>query len=124
MNILLDMNISPEWVLWFRQAGFNCRHWSDVGMPSAKDADILSWALSNQYVVVTHDLDFGAILAATAAHAPSVIQIRMSRYLPEDAVAQRMNGYHHKYSDMLDKGALITIDETSHKVRMLPIHRQ
>jgi predicted nuclease of predicted toxin-antitoxin system len=29
----------------------------------------MNWALTNGYIVFTHDLDFGAILAATQANA-------------------------------------------------------
>ena len=39
MKILLDMNLSPEWVPSLEQAGFVCVHWSAVGNPRATDAD-------------------------------------------------------------------------------------
>ena len=37
------------------------------------------------YRLYSRDLDFGAILAATQASGPSVIQIRTENVLPEDA---------------------------------------
>ena len=36
----------------------------------------MGFARVNGYVVLTHDLDFGAILAATHGNKPSVVQIR------------------------------------------------
>lgn len=36
----------------------------------------MAWALTNDYIVFTHDLDFGTLLAITQADAPSVIQVR------------------------------------------------
>lgn len=47
-----------------------------------RDRTILQWALTNNYVIFTNDLDLGAILAATQAAAPSVIQIRGQDVLP------------------------------------------
>lgn len=51
----------------------------------------MEWARTNGYVVFTHDLDFGAILAVTQADAPSVIQVRIQDVLPanlEDVIIQ------------------------------------
>jgi predicted nuclease of predicted toxin-antitoxin system len=36
----------------------------------------MAYALANNFVVLTHDLDFGTILAATQGNKPSVVQIR------------------------------------------------
>jgi predicted nuclease of predicted toxin-antitoxin system len=123
MKVLLDMNISPEWVAHFYAAGFACVHWAEIGQVTADDRDIFAWAAENDHVVVTHDLDFGAILAATNAAAPSVVQIRMQRWLPEDEDAHRIIRYVHEYAAELEEGALISIDEGRHKVRLLPIKK-
>jgi predicted nuclease of predicted toxin-antitoxin system len=34
MKILLDMNLSPQWVRFLEQEGFEATHWSTVGDPS------------------------------------------------------------------------------------------
>ena len=67
MKILIDMNLSPAWVSVLEDAGHTASHWSAIGSMNAPDREILSWAKMNGYVLFTHDLDFGAILAATAA---------------------------------------------------------
>ncbi len=76
MRVLLDMNLSPEWLPHLREAGHEAVHWSHVGEQNAPDAVIMNWAHERDYVIITHDLDFGAILAATEARGPSVVQIR------------------------------------------------
>jgi len=60
VKILLDMNLSPAWVPFLTQAGFECVHWSSVGNPRAPDAELMSWARAHDHVVFTHDMDFGA----------------------------------------------------------------
>jgi len=46
-------------------AGFEAAHWSTLGANNAPDAEIMACARAHDYVVVTHDLDFNTILAAT-----------------------------------------------------------
>lgn len=65
MKLLVDMNLSPAWIEFFESSGYHAIHWSSVGDPRAPDYVIMDWARANDYVVFTHDLDFGAILAAT-----------------------------------------------------------
>ncbi|MFA7175054.1 MAG: DUF5615 family PIN-like protein [Kiritimatiellia bacterium] len=119
MKILLDMNLSPAWVCVLRDAGHVAIHWSAIGLGSAPDVEIFEWARENKYVVFTHDLDFGAILAATNADAPSVIQIRTADPSPEHAGNIVIKAV-QQYGDHLRKGALISIDENKARVRILP----
>ena len=75
-KVVLDMNLSVEWVAELAQHGWRAVHWSTVGDPRADDSVIMAWALGNGYVVFTHDLDFGTILALSHAMGPSVLQVR------------------------------------------------
>ncbi|WP_295879244.1 DUF5615 family PIN-like protein [uncultured Thiohalocapsa sp.] len=75
MKLLLDMNLSPALAQALTAAGWDALHWSSVGPVDASDAAIMLWARANQRVVITNDLDFSAILAATRASGPSVVQI-------------------------------------------------
>ncbi len=122
MKVLIDMNLSPGWVGLLVDAGFEAVHWSTVGDPRAADETILSHAKSHGYVIFTHDLDFGAILAATGANTPSVVQIRTQNVAPTllgEAVVLLL----HRCRQHLDTGALICLDESTERVRILPIRR-
>jgi len=82
MKILIDMNLSPEWGIVLNGAGHQSIHWSHVGDPRAVDAAIMEWALANDYVVFTHDIDFSTILALTFATGPSVLLVRTQDVMP------------------------------------------
>jgi predicted nuclease of predicted toxin-antitoxin system len=43
----------------------------------------MAFAQSNDYGVLTHDLDFGAILAASQGTKPSVVQLRARDVSPD-----------------------------------------
>jgi predicted nuclease of predicted toxin-antitoxin system len=63
MKILIDMNLTPMWVVTFQNNGYEAVHWSSVGKPTASDDEIMKYALQKEFVVFTHDLDFGDISA-------------------------------------------------------------
>lgn len=122
MKLLVDMNLSPQWVSFFEEAGWESVHWSHIGQPNAPDQEIFEYAKSNGYIIFTHDLDFGAILAATNAEYPSVIQVRVQDVTPEylfDFVVTAL----HQFEKNLDEGALITIDKNKSRARILPLRK-
>ena len=117
--IVVDMNLSAEWVALLTDAGWVSLHWSQVGDPRAEDTAIMDWARQNKQVVFTHDLDFGTALAMTHADGPSVIQVRGQRVLPEhigDVVIRAVR----KYEAELEQGALVIVEIFRSRVRILP----
>ncbi len=120
MKLLIDMNLSPKWVSVLEEAGFEAAHWSSIGRPDAPDYEILAYAKSDSYVVFTHDLDFGTILAATKADCPSVIQIRTQDVTPEYLRPLVVSAL-HQFEKHLEGGAIVTIDPKKLRARILPI---
>lgn len=120
LRILVDMNLSPEWILLLEQAGVSAVHWSTIGDPRADDATIMSWAATHDYVVLTHDLDFGTALALTQARRPSVVQIRTQRVLPGH-IAPMLLASIKQYERELTVGALLVVETARNRVRILPL---
>ena len=73
MKLLVDMNLSPDWVPLLAAYGWSAVHWSSVGPGNAPDNEYLEWARQTQHAVITQDLDFSQILFETRAKGPSVI---------------------------------------------------
>ena len=120
MKLLVDMNISPNLCDVLIEAGWEAVHWSRIGEATATDSVILEYAKKEGLVVLTHDLDFSAILSATQAKAPSVVQLRMQDVLSEDFRSSLISSL-RKFEAELDLGALLVIDETRSRARILPI---
>jgi predicted nuclease of predicted toxin-antitoxin system len=80
------MNLSPSWVERLASHGFEAVHWSTIGAATAPDSEILTWANEHGFVLVTNDLDFSSILAASAEATPSVVQIRTQDLLSDAVV--------------------------------------
>ncbi len=120
IRILIDMNLSPDWVAFLEATGWPAIHWSTQGNPRAADSEILEWARSNNYVVLTHDLDFSALLALTHATGPSTIQVRSQDVLPDYLGPIVVAALKQHETDLLT-GAIVVVDQAQSRARVLPI---
>ncbi|MGL1833252.1 DUF5615 family PIN-like protein [Rhodocyclaceae bacterium SMB388] len=120
MKLLIDMNLSPRWVGFLADEGIVAAHWSDIGEKDAPDSEIMAYAEAEDFVVLTHDLDFGAILAATQGDKPSVVQIRAEDISP-DVIGARIVAALQQMGPELEQGALVTVDPNRARLRVLPL---
>ena len=122
VKLLIDMNLSPNWVLVLNNHGWQAIHWSMVGDPRASDRTIMDWAIEHGDTVFTHDLDFGAMLALTHATGPSVFQVRAQDIL-WDSLEETVTAALKQHDADLATGALVVVDESRTRVRVLPVRR-
>jgi predicted nuclease of predicted toxin-antitoxin system len=120
MKILIDMNLSPQWVHFLFENGIEAVHWSSIAEATASDTQILDYAAANGFVVFTHDLDFGTLLATRNSRRPSVIQVRIDDVLPS-AIGQVVLRALHAGREYLESGAILTVDPAQNRIRVLPI---
>jgi len=97
-------------------------HWSLVGAPTAPDTEIMAFAKANGYVVLTHDLDFSAILAATHGDKPSVVQIRSEDVSPDRIGVSVVAALRQMTAELIE-GALLTVEPNRTRLRVLPLNR-
>ena len=120
MRLVVDMNLSPRWVDYLREAGLEAEHWSTIGEATATDAVIMQTAQHRGAVVLTNDLDFGAMLASSGAEGPSVIQIRTAELRPQSLAPVLIETISQLRSE-LESGALLTVEPARSRVRVLPL---
>ncbi len=94
-----------------------------IGDATALDEEILSWALAEGAIVLTQDLDFGAILAASHADSPSVVLLRTQDSMPESMGANAIDLI-RQHEDYLLSGALLILDTGKFRVRILPLRKK
>ena len=120
MKLLLDMNLSPRWVDFLTEAGFEVVHWFTIGAVNTPDSEIMAYARGHDYVVLTHDLDLGSILAVTHGEKPSVVQVRSQDVRTESIGFLVVNAIRQMVLE-LEQGALLTIDSKRTRLRILPL---
>jgi len=122
MRFLADMGISPRTVAVLRSLGYEAIHLHEAGLDCLSDSDILAKALHEGRVVLTHDLDFGELVAASGARLPSVITFRL-RNMSADNVNRFLQAIILENQERLDAGAVVSVSESGVRVRSLPISR-
>jgi len=120
MKIFADMNISLGTVEWFRSQGHEATHARELGLQRAPDEDILITARREHSVLLTMDLDFGYLMAASGGCLPSVILLRLGNETC-DAVNRRLAAVLNLRDIDWSNGLFVTVTDTSLRVRRLPL---
>ena len=120
MKILVDMNLPPKIVELLTLCGIESQHWQDVGAFNAKDSELVAYACKNDYVILTCDLDFTALLAASRKQKPSIVQIRVQGF-ETDVLANMIALAVKQNLCALENGAILTIDAKRARMRLLPL---
>ena len=120
MNFLLNMNVHRDMAALLEKRGHICRHVGDIGMSRAKDAEIVAEAKRTREVIMTHDLDYGHLLAFSGEKAPSVIILRL-RDLRTDEILSRIDAIWKDIEHPLLEGAIVSLSDKSLRIRTLPI---
>lgn len=122
MKVLVDMNLGLGFVAELQTLGIEARHWSQVGALDAPDGFIMEWARREGFVVLTSDLDFGALLHSTNGVGPSVIQFRGSDLRVRAILGDLINVL-DTFRDLLARGALVTVAGKRVRIVELPVKR-
>ena len=80
------MGISRTTVIWLEEKGQDAVHVRDLFMHRATDADIISRASLEGRIILTCDLDFGDIMAASKENFPSVVIFRLENEAPSNVI--------------------------------------
>lgn len=103
-----------------RTLGVDTVHVGEIGMATAVDADILAYGRQELRVVVTLDADFHALLALSGARSPSVVRIRIEG-LRSEGLTALLEKVLEEFSEELELGAVVTVQENRMRVRRLPL---
>lgn len=120
MKFIADMGISPKTVSFLSDLGHQAVHLHEQGLDRMTDTEILEKARREDSILLTHDLDFGDLLAASGAPLPSVIIFRLRNMRPE-RVNRHLRHVIAGYSEEFAHGVIIVISEAVVRIRRLPL---
>jgi predicted nuclease of predicted toxin-antitoxin system len=121
MRFLADMGISPLTVRYLQEMGHEATHLHSLGLDEMSDSDILQKAQCEDAILLTHDLDFGELLALRRALMPSVITFRMRDMTPGN-VNRYLRQILEQHTGVLSTGCAMTVSERRIRVHRLPLH--
>lgn len=120
MKFLADMGILPRVVAALRKQGHDAVHLQEQDLGRLPDMKILVKAKEEGRILLTHDLDFSELLAASGGSLPSVIIFRLADMRAEK-VLWHLRNVLAQQSESLVKGAVCSVTERRARIRVLPI---
>ncbi|MGH7909888.1 MAG: DUF5615 family PIN-like protein [Thermodesulfobacteriota bacterium] len=123
MRFLVDMCVDIRVADWLRSKGHDAVHLREQGLQRLANGEIFKKATSENRAVLTFDLDFSEIAALTRERQTSLIVLRLqnARY---QHVIDRLSAVLAESADALVKGAVISVEESRHRIRYLPVGTQ
>jgi predicted nuclease of predicted toxin-antitoxin system len=107
-------------VAWLKSRGHDAKHLRDEGLQRLPDEEIFTKAKREDRIILTFDLGFGDIAAAAGSLLPSIIIFRLQDQRPLN-VNRRLEIVLRDAAADLNKGAIISVEETRYRIRHLPI---
>jgi predicted nuclease of predicted toxin-antitoxin system len=84
--LVADQNIHADVVAFLRAEGFSVVDVTQAQLSGGSDALILTWAVSEGRVVLTHDADFGTLAIAQGAPAVGIVYLRPGHVGPQPTI--------------------------------------
>lgn len=123
MHFLADMGVSWRVVEWLRDNGHDAAHLQEQQLHRLPDGGIFVKAADERRIILTWDLDFTEIVALSGAHIVSAVVFRLMNTRSENVIRRLARVLAESARD-LEEGAIISVEESRHRVRLLPIGRE
>lgn len=114
------MGVSLKVVSWLREQGHNAIHLREEQLQRLSDGQIFNKAILEKRIVLTFDLDFGEIAALSRGKKCSVVVFRLRNTRTFHVIA-RLDAVLAASSFHLERGAVVVVEETRHRIRYLPV---
>ena len=114
------MCVDVRVVNWLKEHGHNATHLRDEGLHKLQNGKIFQKAIEENRIVITFDLDFGEIAALSRGRSVSVLLFRLHNTRLSN-VLLRLSHVLENSQESLEKGSVIVVEETRHRVRYFPI---
>ncbi|MBI3796660.1 MAG: DUF5615 family PIN-like protein [Deltaproteobacteria bacterium] len=123
MRFLADMGVSWRVVEWLRDNGHEATHLRDQHLHRLPNGGIFTKAADECRVILTWDLDFTEIVALSGTRVVSAVVFRLINTRSENVIRRLVRVLAESARD-LEEGAIISVEESRHRVRLLPLGRE
>ena len=121
MRFLVDANVSPRVAELLRAGGHDAVAVREIGLQHSSDDALLDRAVADERIVVSHDTDFGTLLAIRRTNQPSCILVRSADPLTAEQLAGLLLHNLDVMADDLNNGAIVTLARGHLRSRRLPL---
>ena len=121
IRFLLDMGLAQSTSEFLRSLGYDAIHLRDEGLQRLPDEQIVTKAQVEGRTIITHDLDFGRIVALSGDTVPSIVTFRLTDMTPT-LVNEALKAVLDDAAQSLEGGALVTVTDAGIRIRALPMN--
>ena len=123
MRFVADMGVSWRVVEWLRVEGHDAIHLREQQLHRLPNGGIFTKAADEQRIILTWDLDFTEIVALSATRLVSAVVFRLLNTRSGNVI-RRLERVLSESAKDLEEGAIISVEDSRHRVRLLPIGRE
>jgi predicted nuclease of predicted toxin-antitoxin system len=116
------MGVARSVVQWLREGGHDAVHLLDEGLERLGDLEIFNKAAREKRILLTFDLDFTDIAAASGGKSVSVVLFRLRRARAPQ-VRARLTETLSQLGPAIEDGAIVIVQDTRLRIRHLPIEQ-
>jgi predicted nuclease of predicted toxin-antitoxin system len=120
VKLLADMGVSQTVVKSLRIMNYDAKHLREEGLQRLPDPLIIEKAKLEGRVILTFDLDFGDLMAASKDEVPSVIIFRLKNTSPQFVFNRLLNVLQNCSAD-IEIGAVVIVSDERYRLGHLPI---
>lgn len=120
MKFLADVGISTGAVAFLCEWGHDAIHLFEQDLHRLSDTDIIAKAHQEKRIILTHDLDFGDLMAASGNRLPSIIIFRLPDMRPPNVILH-LQMILNPHQAILESRALLSVTQNRIRVRVLPL---
>ena len=95
---------------------------ADLNLQRADDREIVATAKASGEVIITHDLDYGYLLAFSGDLRPSVLILRQRKAHPRE-LYESLSRTAATWKAAVEEGAVVILEDGALRIRRLPISR-
>ena len=119
MRFLADMGVALRIVQWLRADGHDAVHLREEGLQRMPNGAIFDKAAAENRIILAFDLDFGEIVALSGSKPVGVVLFRLHNTRTPH-VMDRLNAVLKESQQALERGAIVVVEESRHRIRRLP----
>jgi predicted nuclease of predicted toxin-antitoxin system len=117
LKFLLDADMPKSSAQVIRNLGFEIEDVRDIGMRAAKDKEIMDYALKNNKIIITMDLDFGEVLRYP--QHPGAIILRLPYAFTSKEINERLREFFMSINEKNLIGAIMIVELSRYRRRSL-----
>ncbi len=120
LKYLADVNISPKTVGGLHNSGYEIYRVTKFLSATASDNEIIELAITENFVIITQDLDFSDLIVLRGLNKPSIISLRIDYQTPEN-VKKIIEKLLPEIEGELKEGCIVSVEESRFRIRKLPV---